>query len=104
MNASELNLKNQSFTFSCNIHNAKSHYKFLMNIGRVFPTTKPQAKHFISNGICLDVLNSRDVVIIEELLNKHGFIGEYKYTKSKTWVRLQNNTDLHKALKLEYYK
>ncbi len=102
MKSFELNLKEENYTFSANTYPARSHYKFLMRLGRVFPTTKAQAKYFLSEGVCLDVLNCRDVEIIEELLNKHGFIGDYKYTKSEQWVRLQNDSDLHEALKKEY--
>ena len=102
MKAHELNLKKDGYFFSCNPQPAKSHYKFTMRIGRCFPSTKAQAKYFVSQGICLDVLNFEDVEKVESILNKHGFEGDYKYTKSKTWVRLQNFTDLHKALKKEF--
>lgn len=73
-----------------------------MRCGAVFPSTKAQAKYFVSQDICLDVLNFEDVQKVESILNKHGFAGDYKYTKSKTWVRLQNTSDLHKALKIEF--
>ena len=73
-----------------------------MRSGQVFPSTKPQAQFFISKSVCLGVLNRDDVEIVESMLNKHGFTGDYKFTKSKTWVRLQNQSDLHKALKIEY--
>jgi hypothetical protein len=102
MKVSELNLENVSYTMSANTYSARRHYKFTMKLGRVFPTTKEQAKFFISQGICLDVLNSTDVQIVESMLNKHGFFGDYKYTKSKTWVRLENGQDLHVALKKEF--
>lgn len=102
MKASELNLKKDGYNFSCNTYPARSHYKFIMGLGRVFPSTKAQAKYFVTEGICLDVLNGDDVEIVESLLNKHGFDGEYKFTISKNWVRLQNNSDLHKALKMEF--
>ena len=102
MKATEVNLQKEGFNFNCNTYPARSHYKFLMRLGRVFPTTKAQAKYFISEGICLDVLNYDDVQIVEEVLNRHGFSGSYKYTKSEQWVRLQNDSDLHEALKKEY--
>lgn len=102
MKASELNLKKDGYNFNCNTYKAGSHYKFIMRLGRCFPSTQAQAKYFISEGICLDVLNGDDVEKVEAILNKHGFEGDYKFTKSKTWVRLQNNSDLHKALKLEF--
>ena len=102
MKSSELNLKKDGYNFNCNTQKAGSHYKFIMRLGRCFPSTRAQAKYFISEGICLDVLNKDDVEKVEALLNKHGFEGDYKLTKSKTWVRLQNNSVLHKALKLEF--
>jgi len=102
MRATEINLEKEGFTFSCNTYLARSHYKMLMLLGRVFPMTKAQAHHFISNGICLDVLNADDVAIVENQLNSQGFSGNYSYTKSKSWVRLKNQEDLHAALKKEY--
>ena len=102
MKANEINLKKQGFTFSANTYAPKSHYKLLMKLGRVFPTTKAQATFFVTKGLKMDVLNMDDVEIIENLLNKHGFEGNYNFTKSKTWVRLKNNQDLISALKKEY--
>ena len=102
MKASEIKLEKNGYTMSANLYAAKSHYKFIMKLGRVFPTTKSQAKHFISNGICLDVLNADDVAIVESILVKNGFQGDYKFTKSQNLVRLQNNFDLQKALKKEF--
>lgn len=102
MKKQELKLEKVDYTMSANNYAPKSHYKFLMGLGRVFPCSPAQAKYFIKEGVCIDVLNSKDVDIIESLMNKHGLEGDYKYTKSKTWVRLQNNTDFHNALKLEY--
>ena len=102
MKATELNLEKNSYNFSCNTYKAGSHYKLLMRLGRCFPSTKAQAKYFVSSGVCLDVLNGNDVEIVESMLNKHGFIGDYKFTKSKTWVRLQNSHDLRKAIKAEF--
>lgn len=80
-----------------------SHIALLFTLGRVLPATKAQAKSFISKTNSMDVLNADDVESIESLMNKHGFEGEYKATKSGTWVRLQNMSDLKKAVKLEYY-
>ena len=102
MKASELNLKKDGYNFNCNTYKAGSHYKFIMRLGRCFPSTQAQAKYFISEGICLGVLNGDDVEKVEAILAKHGFEGDYKFTKSKNWVRLQNNSDLQKALKLEF--
>jgi len=102
MKASELSLEEVTYTMSCNTYPARSHYKFVMGLGRVFPTTKAQAKHFVSNEVCFGVLNAQDVSLIEDLLCKHNFIGEYKYTKSKAWVRLLNHSDFNQALIKEY--
>jgi hypothetical protein len=100
--ASEMTLPKTRYTMSMNIHPPKSHYKFFMRLGRVFPNTPAQAKYFISQGICLGVLNSKDVELLEQFLNKYGFEGKYKYTKSQNFVRLQNHLDLHKAIKIAF--
>lgn len=102
MIASEIQLEKVSYTFSCNSRKSGSHYKFHMTHGQIWPTTKAQAKYFVSQGICLSVLNYQDLHIVESMLNKHGYSGDYKYTKSQTWVRLINSGDLIKALKSEY--
>ena len=102
MKAQELKLEKKGYTMSVNTYPARSHYKSLMTMGKVLPSTKAQAKFFLSYGVCMDVLNFDDVQIIESLLNKHGFEGDYKFTKSKSWVRLQNNNDLHEAIKKEF--
>lgn len=101
MVASEINLEKDGFRFNTRTHPARSHYKFLMDLGRVLPETKAQIKHFVSSSISLDVLNADDVEVVEEILVKYGFTGKYKYTKSKGWVRLQNYEDLIKAFKLK---
>ena len=102
MKATELKLEIDSFTMSANTRAPRSHYKMLMRIGRVFPTTKAQAIYFIQQGVCLDVLNMDDVNIVEKMLNKYGFEGSYRYTKSNRWVRLENSFDLDKAIKLHF--
>lgn len=102
MKANELDLKKDGFLFNTKTRPARSHYKFIMKMGGILPETKAQAKFFVSNGICLDVLNFDDVLNIEQILNRHGFLGNYVYTKSKRWVRLVNNSDLNLALKLEF--
>lgn len=100
MKANQLNLKQQNFNFSA--QTKTGHYKSLMKLGLVLPSTKAQAKHFISTQTFMDVFNAKDVEVVEALMNKHGFEGEYKYTKSNKWVRLQNISDLKAALKAEY--
>lgn len=102
MKANELNLPEVRYTMSMNIYPPKSHYKFVMGLGRVFPNSIAQAKFFISKGIHLDVLNAKDVSLLENFLNKYGFEGKYKYTKSKQFVRLVNWLDLEQALKIAY--
>lgn len=84
--------------------NAKpgSHYKIAMHMGRVFPSTRAQAIEFIRSGAVLNVLCGKDVEMIEKFLNKHGYQGEYRYTKSRAFVRLQNNRDLYKAIASEF--
>lgn len=102
MKAIELNLERNGYNFTCITKKSGSHYKFLMRLGRVFPSTRAQAKYFVSQQVSLDALNMDDVETIETLLKKHSFEGNYKYTKSKNWVRLQNNNNLYEALKLEF--
>lgn len=92
----------QTFIFSTNEHPAGSHYKFVMRLGRVMPTTKAQARVFVQERQNFDVLNNVDVDRIEALMSKHGYSGEYKYTKSRRWVRLTNPEALHDALRKEY--
>ena len=76
-------------------------FKELMKKGKVFPTSKSQAREFVQMGYMLASLNNEDVRVVEWLLNKYGFKGNYEYTKSNR-VRLINHFDLDKALKLEY--
>ena len=96
MKANEINW-NEKHTFIFNANPASGHYKFSMRLGRCLPTTKAQAKYFISEGIHIDVLNNVDVEIVEKILNEAGFVGNYEFTKSKRWVRLINQSDLHRA-------
>lgn len=100
MKATELNLEQQNFNFSA--QTKTGHYKQSMKLGLVLPSTKAQAKHFIATQAFMDVFNYKDVEVVEALMNKHGFKGEYKYTKSNKWVRLENISDLKAALKAEY--
>ena len=102
MKALELTIEKQGFTMSANVYPANSHINLLITLGRIFPTTAAQAKKFISNTNSMDFLNADDVEIIENLLNKHGFQGDYKTTKSGAWVILNNINDLKSALKKEY--
>ena len=101
MKATQINLIQESY-YNLNFYAPKSHYKLAMYLGRFFPKTKAQAKEFLKNGCYLDVLNSRDVERVEDMLNKHGLKGNYKYTKSKQWVRLVNSEDLVIAIRKEF--
>lgn len=102
MKANEIDLKKDGYLFSAIVKPARSHYKELMRIGRVFPTTKAQAIAFIKMGVNPDIYNMDDVEFVEKELSPYGFVGEYRYTKSRRWVRLVNIDDVHKALKLKY--
>lgn len=92
----------KNFIFNTNEYAAGSHYKYLMRLGRVMPTTKAQAKVFINENLNFDALNNVDVDRIEALMSKHGYEGEYKYTGSRRWVKLVNVNDLYEALGKEY--
>ena len=102
MKASEINLKKEGSLFSAKTYPAGSHYKFTMSLGRVFPTTKAQAVAFIEMGVKPDVYNMDDVEFVEKELSPYGFVGDYRYTKNRRWVRLVNLDELHNALKLKY--
>lgn len=102
MRHQELNLKIETTPFSATPRNPREHYKTLMLAGCGFPTTKAQAQFFVRNKVQFDVLNSADVSLIEYFLQKHGFEGDYKHTKSGAWVRLQNHSDFYAALKKEF--
>ena len=80
----------------------REHVFLLIQLGRCFPISKGMAKKVCMAGN-FDVINNNDITnYIEPLLNKHGFTGDYKPTKSKIWARLTNFEDFKKALKLEY--
>lgn len=82
----------------------KRHYDDLARLGVLRPTTPTQVRRFARYGCRLDVLAYPDAVAIEELMNKHGYEGEYQYTKSHYWVRLINVSDYANALSIEYLK
>jgi hypothetical protein len=104
MKASEVKLKDDGFRFNTRIFQSRSHYKDLMRSGKVLPHTKAQVRYFVSNKVSLGVLNLGDVKVVEDILARNGFSGDYKYTKNKVWVRLQNPEHLIEAFKLEYLK
>lgn len=98
MKAQDIELKQNHFLFNTSTLPARSHYKFFMRTGQLLPATKAQAKYFISAGCCLNILTMDDVINLEDIYNKYGFQGDYRYTKSKRWVRLNNQLDLHEAI------
>lgn len=98
MTYKEIKLQKDGYNFNANCYPKGSHISLLLRLGRCFPTCKSQAIKYTH----LDVLNYEDVQLVESMLNKHGFIGDYKHTKSGTWVRLINQDDFKKALKKEY--
>ncbi len=101
MKANEIVWKDvNDYYFNTNIKSG--HYKMLMKFGRVFPSTKSQAKFFVKERIEMDPFNNKDVERVELLLNKHGYYGVYKYTRSREWVRLVNYEDFYAALKKEF--
>lgn len=99
MKTSQFTLPTVNYTMSCNFKTGN--YKHIMRLGRVFPTTKAQAISFLSFG-WLDVLNAADVAIVEALLNKHGYTGNYEFTKSQNWVRLASVAEFRSAIKKEF--
>lgn len=107
MKANEINSEKVSKYQYLSYYLSSRKYKFMMSIGRCFPTDKNQAKHFINEtNMMLDVLGAGDVKYIEELCAKHGLNGQidYRYSKSKTWVRIELSSYpiLEKVLRLEY--
>lgn len=80
----------------------REHISTLIALGSIFPSTQAQAKKVCKGGD-LDVLYNTDVEnLIEPLLNRHGFKGEYILTKSGRFCRLVNQLDFKKSLKLEF--
>lgn len=75
MKANEINLEKDGHLFNVNICPPRSHYKHLMKMGRVFPSTKSQAKTFIKMGVYPDVYNMDDVEFVEKELGSCGFRG-----------------------------
>lgn len=67
---------------------------FLITLGKLWPETPRQIKNFLKERCCLDVIGLKDACLIESLLNKYGYLGEYKFTKGKNWVRLANQSYL----------
>jgi hypothetical protein len=102
MLASDIILDAQSFIFSTNECSSGKHYKYLMDLGRILPTTRAQARYFVANRCKFDALNIVDVERVEAIFSEFGKCGEYKYTSSRRWVRLVNNNDFCECLKMKY--
>ena len=102
MKANEIILDAQNFIFSTNERRSGQHYKYLMDLCRILPTTKAQARYFVANRCKFDVLNIVDVERIESIFAEFGGTGEYKYTGSRRWVRLINIEAFYEVLKLKY--
>lgn len=86
---------------SANVCPPGSPYKKQMLLGKVFPVSKAQALSFVRMGCLLGELNNEDVRVVELLLNKHGLVGNYRYS-NRDMVKLVNACDLDKALMMEY--
>lgn len=100
--ASEIrNLSETSMLYTCG---ERKHYKFLMSLGRVLPTTRSQAKHFLKENYSLGVLCMGDVNKIEALFARNGHAGEcqYRYTKNESFVRLDSVTLFEECLRKEF--
>ncbi len=80
----------------------RSHYKFIMSLGRVWPCCAAQVKAWEKTNCRLDVMNGPDVVRCEELMNRHGYTGDYRLTKSARFARIANTGDLLAAFKKEF--
>jgi hypothetical protein len=106
MNYAELTTRIQSeFTSSLHKVAPRGHYSF--HTGRVnfMPQTKAQAKahvNAINTSGFDDLLMVGQWVELEQFLNKHGYKGDYKLTKSHTMCRLQNIKEYVAAIKLEF--
>jgi hypothetical protein len=103
MEASEINLTRKGWYFLYVQNKNGQHLDLLIRLGRVMPTFKACALKVAKLGAMPNILNIDDVLdYIEPMMNKHGFKGEYHYTKSKDNIRLVNFGDWHSALKMEY--
>lgn len=102
MNANEIILDAQNFIFSTNERRSGQHYKYLMNLGRILPTTRAQARYFVANRCKFDALNIVDVERVEAIFCEFGGTGKYKYTGSRRWVRLVNIEAFYEVLKMKY--
>ena len=103
MKAKEIEWKEISvLPLSANVFPPGKPYKAQMMLGKAFPISKAQAMEFVRMGCSMAEMNSEDVCTIERLLGKYHMTGEYRYVGDKRHVKLINQMDLDKALKLEY--
>lgn len=102
MKANEIISEAENFIFSTNERKIGQHYKYLMSLGRILPTTRAQARYFVANRCEFDLLNIVDVERLEAIFSEYGGAGEYKYSGSRRWVRLVNIEAFYEALKMKY--
>ena len=94
--------RNKCFAAQCQCISSRQALKAQMMLGKAFPISKAQAMEFVRMGCSMAEMNSEDVGIIERLLGKYHMTGEYRYVGDKRHVKLINQMDLDKAVKLEY--
>jgi len=93
--------------FTTGLHKVapRGHYSFYTGRVNFMPQTKTQAKahvHAINKLGYDNLLMVGQWIELEQFLNKHGFQGDYKLTKSHTMCRLQNIKEYVAAIKLEF--
>ena len=71
---------------------------FLMQLGRKFPATLAHAKYWIKNELKFDVISDNNLLNAKMYFDKINFTPEYKFTKSKTFVRLVNSDGLNQCI------
>jgi len=88
----------EKFNLTCKTFAPGAHTTFMASLGRMWPATKAQAKKFYR----IECINSADVERIEATMNKHGYNGRYRLTKSGQFAQLENIEQLQKAIKAEF--
>lgn len=103
MTSSQTNLTSH---FGLTIHKPGSHCSIAMWNSFFMPSSKAQAKKWIGYVGDWDrsqVIGSQlQVCQIEEFMAKHGVVADFKYTKSKSFVRLANFQDFINCVKKEF--
>ena len=77
----------------------KQGQKFLMQLGRKLPSNLNHAKFWIKNGCVFDLIGTHDIRPFAAYCEMIGFQPTFKFTKSQTFVRLENVYDFHTAIK-----